>query len=136
MAKKSTKKTEEKVSEEETPDLKAEFAALGQAMRNALSSTFGSEQRQAMREELRSGIEQVADEINEAAKSIRDSDLGQRVEGKVKQTQDDVRSGRMADDMRGAVAKALRATSEAIDDVATSFRPIEVDKDKGKDKDE
>ena len=127
MAKKKTeeKAPEEKAPETTTPDLAAEFAELGRAMRNALNSAWNSEERQQFQGEIRSGLNRVADEMESAAKNIRESDVGQQVEDRAKQVRDDVQSGKVTEDVRKAVADTLKATRDAIDRMADSFTPTE-----------
>jgi ubiquitin len=122
------KKTEDKAPEESTsPDLAVEFAELGRAMRDALSAAWNSEERQKFQGEIRTGMSKLADEMETAAKRIRDTETAQQVESKAKQVRDDVQSGKVTDDARGAVAQALRSTRDAMDRMADSFTPHEGD---------
>jgi len=139
------KKAEDKAPEEApATDLANEFADLGRAMRDALNAAWNSEERRQLQTEIRSGLNQLADEMEAAAKKIRDSEAGQKVESKAKQARDDIHSGKVGDEMRGALGSALRAARDAIDKVAESFTPMEepgvefdpidMEKAKGKDK--
>jgi uncharacterized protein YukE len=143
MAKKSEDKApEEKAPAASGPDLAAEFAELGRAMRNALDAAWNSQERQRFQSEIRSGLNKLADEMESAAQNIRQSDVGQQVEERTKQVRDDIQSGKVSDDVRKAVTQALRATRDAIDHMADSFTPAEkpkvefdpIDMDKAKDK--
>lgn len=119
------KKTEDKAPEEVKADLAAEFAELGRALRDALAAAWNSEERTAFSGEIRSGLQNVADELEEAARTIRNSEFGQDVEGKAKQVREDVQTGKVSDDMRDGIAKVLRSTRDAIDTMADSFTPAE-----------
>lgn len=144
MAKKKTedKAPEEKAPETNGPDIAAEFAELGRAMRKALDSAWNSEERQRFQGEIRSGLNTLADEMETAAKNIRESDVGQQVEDRAKQAREDLQSGKVTEEVRKAVAQTLRATRDAIDRMADSFTPAEegkvefdpIDMDKAKDK--
>ena len=118
------KKIEDKAPDT-TTDLAAEFAELGRAMRDALDAAWGSQERRHLEQEIRSGLQQFADEMEAAAKNIRESSPGQRAEGKMRQVRDDVQSGTVAEDARQGVAQALRAVRDAIDRMADSFTTIE-----------
>jgi hypothetical protein len=120
-----TKKTEDKAPESPTTDLAAEFAELGRAMRNALNAAWHSEERHQLQSEIRSGLNQLADEMEAAAQKIRESEPGQQVETKIKAAHEDIQSGKMSEEVRSAVAKALRATRDAIDRMGDSFTPVE-----------
>jgi hypothetical protein len=138
------KKTEDKAPEPPATDLTAEFAELGRAIRNALNVAWHSEERHQLQSEIRTGLNQLADEMEAAAKKIRESDAGQQVEAKAREARESVQSGKVTDEVRGAVAKALQATRDAIDRLADSFTPVEepevefdpidMDKAKGKEK--
>lgn len=137
------KKTEDKAPEEKAAsDLAAEFAELGRAMRDALNAAWNSEERYRFQGEVRAGLNKLADEMETAAKKIRDSEPAQQVETKAKQVRDDLQSGKVGDEARNAVAQALRATRDAIDKMADSFTPYEeevefepLDMDRAKKKD-
>jgi hypothetical protein len=138
------KKAEDKAPEAPATDLASEFADLGRAMRDALNAAWNSEERRQLQSEIRSGLNQLADEMEAAAKKIRDSEAGQQVEAKAKQAHEDIQAGKVGDEMRGALGSALRAARDAIDKVADSFTPMEesgvefdpidMEKAKGKDK--
>jgi hypothetical protein len=51
--------------------------------------------------------------------------MGQKVESGVKQAREDIESGKVADDIRDGLLKALRGLGEAIDKMADSFTPYE-----------
>jgi hypothetical protein len=94
-------------------------------MRNALNAAWNSEERQRFQGEIRSGLNKLADEMESAAKNIRESDVGQQVEERATQVRDDVQSGKVTEEVRKAVAQTLKATRDAIDRMGDSFTPAE-----------
>lgn len=118
------KKAEDKAPETKT-DLASEFGELGKAIKEALGAAWNSQERHELQGEIRDGLNQLADEMESAAKRIRESDAGQDIETRMKQMREDVESGKVSEDMRSAVTQALRATRDAIDRMAESFTPIE-----------
>lgn len=120
------KKTEDKAPEEKAAsDLSGEFAELGRAMREALNAAWNSEERHRFQGEIRAGLNKLADEMEAAARKIRDTETAQQVETRAKQVREDIQSGKVSDDALNAVAQALRATRDAIDKMANSFTPYE-----------
>ena len=129
-----SKSAEEEGRESASEDLKASFGELGRAIRDAFTSAWSSEERKNFQEELRAGFDHVATELEEAAKNIRESEVGQQMEDKARDMRDDIKSGKVADDLGGAIASALKSARDAVDDMATSFTPINIDADDDDDK--
>ena len=106
---------------QEDVDLAAEFAELGRKIRETVSTAWHSEERQKIQQDLKVGLEKFTEEMNKAAKSLRDSDAGVKVEEGVKKVHADVKSGKVGEDVRKGTIKALRAMGEALDKMADSF---------------
>jgi hypothetical protein len=62
-----------------------------------------------------------------AIETVRASEPGQRVETGVKQVRDDIKSGKVSDDVRMGVVTGLRAISGALDKLAANFTPLEAE---------
>ncbi len=110
---------------DESVDLAAEFAEVGRKLRDALTTAWNSEERIRLEKDIREGLSRFADEVSDAAKNLRESELGQKVEGGAKQVREDIESGKVTDDVRRGLVKALRGLSDALDRLAGSFTPIE-----------
>lgn len=110
---------------DEQVDVAAEFAEVGRKMREAIETAWNSQERRKLQEDIREGLNRLANEVGEAGKNLRDSEVGQRVETSTKQTKDDFESGKIAEDMRRGLVKALRGLSDALDHMASSFTPTE-----------
>ncbi len=129
-------KPEEAIPESEQTaeeiDLAAEISALGATISEALRKAWNSSERQRIEQEVREGLRKFADEVETAAKNLRDSDVGQKVEDGVKQVREEIGSGKVAADVRRGTVQALRALRDALDRMADSFTPVEgEDKPKG-----
>lgn len=107
----------------EEADIAAEFAELGRKLRDAIDTAWHSEERHRVEKDIRDGLNRFAAEMNEAAKNFRESDLGQRVETRTQEVVKDVERGKVAEDVRKGMLKALRGLSEALDQMADSFTP-------------
>lgn len=115
------KKIPDNEKSQEEVDLAAEFADLGRKIRETVTTAWNSEERQKIQQDLKTGFDKFVDEVNKAAKNLRDSDVGVKVETGVKKAHEDVKSGKVADDTRKGMIKALRAMGEALDKMADSF---------------
>ena len=114
-----------KIPENEKPqeeiDLAAEFAELGRKISETVSTAWNSEERHKIQQDLKVGFEKFTEEMNKAAKNLRDSDVGVKVEAGVQKAHTDVKSGKVGDDVRKGTIKALRAMGEALDKMTDSF---------------
>jgi phosphoenolpyruvate synthase/pyruvate phosphate dikinase len=110
---------------DESTDLAAEFAEVGRKLRDAFGSAWNSAERHKIEKDIREGLSRFADEVNDAATNLRDSDLAHKVESGAKQVRQDIESGKVSEDVRKGLVKALRSLSESLDKMASSFTPVE-----------
>ena len=106
-------------------DIAAELSALGDTISKAVKKAWNSEERQKIEQDVRDGLKKFASEVEDAAKKVRDSDVGAKVSGGVKQVRDDFESGKVRDDMRRGTVEALRSLRDALDTMAESFSEAE-----------
>ncbi len=112
----------------ETVDLAAEFAELGKKLRATVETAWGSQERRNIQKEIEEGLVRMRDELNAAAKNLRESEPGQKVEAKVQQVRTDVETGKIGDDVRKGMVTGLRAMGDALDKLSESFTPAETPK--------
>ncbi len=106
---------------DEQANIASEFTALGKKFAEAMGTAWNSQERQNIQKEITEGINRLADEVNKAANKARETEVAQRVETGVKQVGDDFKSGKVKDDMRQGMIKALRGLGDAVDKMADSF---------------
>ncbi len=106
-------------------DIAAEFAELGKKLRTTVETAWASQERQKVQKEVQEGLVKMRDELDKAAKSLRDSEPGQKVETGVKRVREDFESGKVADDLRVGLVSGLRGLGAALDKLADSFTPAE-----------
>ncbi|HEC23172.1 MAG TPA: hypothetical protein ENI95_09665 [Chloroflexi bacterium] len=111
--------------QEETIDVAAEFAELGRKFRDAINAAWNSEERLRIQQEIKEGLERFSEEVDEAIKSLRESEISAKVEESVKRVREDLESGKVADEVRRGLVTALRGLSDALDKMASSFTPPE-----------
>ncbi len=123
---KTKSKPKKNEQEQPEPDLAAELANVGRALRAAVSAAWQSEERADIQKELTDGLRRLGEEVDKAFKTIRESEPAQKVETGVKQTVDDVRSGEASARARHGLAQGLQSVSRTLDNWATTFTPLEV----------
>ena len=60
-------------------DISAEFAELGKKLRTTVETAWQSQERQKVQREIQDGLVKLRDELDKTAKSIRESETGQKV---------------------------------------------------------
>jgi len=109
----------------ETDDIAAEFAALGRKLRDTVNTAWTSEERHKIQKEIEAGLVRLRDELNSAAKNVRESEAAAKVEAEVKKVREDVGSGKVSDDVRKGIVTGLRSLGEALDKLADNFTPLD-----------
>ncbi len=115
---------------QETPDIAAEFAEVGRKLRETINVAWNSQERRKIQAEVQDGLQRLVKEVDEAVKTLRETEPGQKVETGVKQIREDIESGKVGDEIRKGLVTALRGLSDALDKMASSFTPLEEDQEK------
>jgi hypothetical protein len=115
---------------QETADIAAEFAEVGRKLRETINVAWNSQERRKIQAEVQDGLQRLVKEVDEAVKTLRETEPGQKVETGVKQIREDIESGKVGDEIRKGLVTALRGLSDALDKMASSFTPLEEDQEK------
>ena len=78
-----------------------------------------------MQREIEEGLVRLRDELNKAAQSARQSELGAKVQAEAERVRADLEGKQVSAEIRKGMIAGLRALSTALDKVAGSFTPIE-----------
>ncbi len=125
MAEEKANIPENEQPKEEEADIAAAMAALGKKFAEAMSTAWNSEERHKLQSDIKDGLDQFTSEIDKAAKNIRESEAAKKVETGVQKAADDVKSGKVAADVRRGMVTALQGLSDALDRMSSSFTPVE-----------
>ncbi len=112
---------------EQAPDIAAELAEVGRKLRETIATAWNSQERQQIQQEVQEGLHRLSAELEGAVETVRSSEAGQKVETGAKQIRDDIQSGKVSDDVRHGIINGLRAISGALDKLAETFTPLEVE---------
>jgi hypothetical protein len=118
---------EEEMSEEEQASIAAEMAALGRIFGEAISTAWQSEERYALQADIKEGLDRFIAEVDAAVSRIRKAEPAQKVQAGVQKAAENVKSGKVADEMRRGTVTALRGLSDTLERMASSFTPLEED---------
>ncbi len=119
------KSTNGKHNEEVPADLGAEIAELGRKLSKAVNAAWTSEERRKLQREIEAGLVRLRDELNAAAKNVRESETGQKVEAEVSRVREDVETRKVVDEVRKGLVIGLRSAGDALDRLADSFTAVE-----------
>lgn len=115
----------ERPKTEEESNLAAEFAALGKKFAEAVETAWQSEERLQLQQDLKEGLDRFTAEVDGAIRSVRSSDVGQKVGSSVQQAASEVKSGKVSGEVRKGMVTALRALSTTLERLAEGFTPAE-----------
>lgn len=106
--------------EKRTGDLAGEFHELGKNLQGILRAAWESEERKKLQEELRLGLSDLGNMVNQAANEFQSSPTGQRIKEDMEDFQQRVRSGEVENKVREEILSALRMVNSELEKV--SFR--------------
>jgi hypothetical protein len=118
--------------EQPEPDLAAELANVGRAVRAAVAAAWQSEERAELQQELSDGLRRLGQEIDKAFQTVRESGPAQKVETGTRKAVEDVRSGEASSRARRGLAQGLQTASRTLDNWASSFTPIQMPEEEEK----
>jgi ElaB/YqjD/DUF883 family membrane-anchored ribosome-binding protein len=112
-----------------------EFRQLGKNLISMLQSTWESEERKKLQQEIESGLRELGDTLNQAATDFRQSPAGQKLKADVEDFHTRVRSGEVESKIRTELVSILRQINSELTKVtapgATSATPMEAEKPTG-----
>jgi hypothetical protein len=109
----------------ESPDLVAEFTALGKKFAEAMQVAWQSEERHQLQGDIKEGLDRFASEVNDAFKTVRETEVAKKVEDGVQKAASEIKTGKVGEDVRRGMVTALRGLSDALDRMSSSFSPHE-----------
>lgn len=103
-------------------NLTDELRELGQNIVLTLKAAWDSPDRVRLQNELETGLNEMADTINEEVKAFSDSPTGQRLKSDVDEIKEKIRTGEAESKVRQELMNALRTANTELQRVAQSFR--------------
>ena len=116
-------KADEKASKR--PDLIGEFQTLGRSFAEAFESAWNSEERKRVEEEVRTGVQTFADEVDKVIREAKNSPTGERVAKEAGDMASKVESSQFGRRALEGLAQGLSWMSVEMGKLADQFAPEE-----------
>jgi hypothetical protein len=116
-------KADEKASDR--PDLIEEFQTLGRTFAEAFESAWNSEERKRVEEEVRTGVQTFADEVDKVIREAKKSPTGERMTKEAEEMAKQVESSEIGRRALEGIAQGLSWMSLEMGKLAEQFKPEE-----------
>ncbi len=110
---------------QEEYNIRDEFRALGDNLKNILQSAWESEERKKLQGELESGMRELGRALDEAVEDFKAGEVGQNIQREVDQISERVRSGEMEQKTREEILKALKLLNAELEKATAKFEQSE-----------
>lgn len=107
------------------PDLVTEFQQLGRAFAEAFESAWNSEERKRVEQEVRTGVQSFADEVDKVVGEARSSPAGERVRAEATDLADKIEKSDIGRRTMEGISQGLAWMSVEIGRLAEQFTPSE-----------
>ena len=102
-------------------ELRDEFERLGGNLRSVIQGAWESEERKRVSTEVQSGLNQVGDVISRAARDFSEDPAAKKLRQEVDEIADRVRSGELAEKVRGELIDVLQQVNERLVTIVSRF---------------
>jgi len=99
-----------------------ELQSLGQQLAEAVKSLWESEESRKLRRDLEKGFTEVANQVESAVQSARESDAGRRFTEEVRETVDKARETDVAGRLERGLASGLRELNQQLTRMVDSLQ--------------
>lgn len=99
-----------------------ELTRLGHKFAEVVEVAWHSEQRKKIEEDLRTGLERLADSLETGIKRASETKEAQELRTKAEDVADKVRTSKVAGELGEALAQGLRSLSEQLDKLSDEMR--------------
>lgn len=100
---------------EREADLERELAELGRRLTQAIQTAWETEEARRLRQEVKAGLEKLADELEKGAERAREHPTTQKVREEVEEMLESARRGKVAQEVKEGVVEALRSLNAELD---------------------
>lgn len=103
------------VNRPDPSDVARELHEMGRNLANILRGAWGSDERRRLNDEIRQGVSDLTDTVNQAVSQFRQSSTGQRVEGEIHDFHERIRAGEVDTKIREEILSALRTVNTELE---------------------
>jgi hypothetical protein len=109
-------------------DIGEQLNELGKNLRETLRTAWESDDRRKLQQEIETGLTNLRDSLNQAAKDFTNSQAGQNLKEDVKDLHDRWQTGEVGSKVRSEVAEALRTVNKELQKTYQKPQPPPSDK--------
>ncbi|MBT3391821.1 MAG: hypothetical protein HN413_15590 [Chloroflexi bacterium] len=99
------------------PDIADEFRELGENLKNMLQGAWQSEEAQRLRDDIKTGLEELSKSASEAVTDFNTGETGQRLKEEAHEFKTRVESGEVEIKARAEISKVLRTLNDELQKV-------------------
>lgn len=111
------------MSEQKKPesDLRDEFRNLGENLKQLFNSAWESEERQKLQQDIKDGMKEIGEVLDDFAEDVRSSDVGESIRREANDFGERVRSGEVEEKVRQGISDALQALNSELQKATDKF---------------
>jgi hypothetical protein len=109
-------------------DIGEQLNELGKNLRETLRTAWESDDRRKLQQEIETGLTNLRDSLNQAAKDFSNSQAGQTLKEDVKDLNERWQTGEVGSKVRSEVAEALRTVNKELQKTYQRSQPPPPDK--------
>jgi len=109
-------------------DIGEQLNELGKNLRETLRTAWESDDRRKLQQEIETGLTNLRDSLNQAAKDFSNSQAGQNLKEDVEDLQERWKRGEVGSKVRSEVAEALRTVNKELQKTYQKSPPPPSDK--------
>jgi hypothetical protein len=109
-------------------DIGEQLNELGKNLRETLRTAWESDDRQKLQQEIETGLTNLRDSLNQAAKDFTNSQAGQNLKEDVKDLHERWQTGEVGSKVRSEIADALRVVNKELQKTYQKSQPPPPDK--------
>lgn len=109
----------------ESNDIADELRLLGKNIKEALRGAWESEERHKLQEEIKGGLAELGNMLNQAADDFKGSQAGQNIKADIDDFKERLRTGEVESKVRSEILEALQTANRELKRATESKRPPE-----------
>jgi len=109
----------------ESNDIADELRQLGKNIKEALRGAWESEERQKLQDEIKGGLAELGNMLNQAADDFKSSQAGQNIKADINDFKERLRTGEVESKVRSEILEALQTANRELKRATQSRRPPE-----------
>ena len=111
------------MSEQQKPenDLRDEFRALGENLKQLFNSAWESEERKNLQQDIKDGMKELGAALEGLADDVRSSEVGETIRREADEFGERIRSGEIEEKARKGILDALQALNTELQKASDKF---------------